>query len=368
MLTNSSVGYSASVGVLQNETSSHPEWNSHVLPVFIAIKVSIGVTGLVGNFFVVLVMYKYRKLFVNMKTAYVINQSVLDAAASAVLILSSLIRSNLLPLMDGVAAELFCRLWLTQILVWGLITSSTYNLMAISIERYIIIAHPFWHRTSFSDTKIRTSVVAIWLLGFIFITSFVVPTTRLVQSMCFPSYFWPSRKVAIAVGCLTTFVQIVMPIAVHCLCYIRILTTLRVRVSPAEQPRLSAVAVSPLPSVSGALAAPSQSGGSRSVQWRYLHKVGCTNTKTKQHRDSSNMKATKNVTKSFAIVTACFFVCWIPNKVYVFLYMLGAVSYFGDVYQYTVILVFLNCCINPFIYAAKHDAFKKGLAKLFRCG
>ena len=280
----------------------------------------------------------------------------------------SLIRSNLLPLMDGIAAELFCRLWLTQILVWGLITSSTYNLMAISIERYIIIAHPIWHRTSFSDTKIRTSIVAIWLLGFTYITSLMVPTTRLVQGTCFPSYFWPSRKVAITVGGVNTFVNVVMPIAVHCLCYIRILTTLRARVSPADQPGLSSVAVTPLPPVSTGLTDPSQSSGSRTVQWRYLHKVGCTKPKMKQHGHSFNMKATKNVTKSFAIVTACFFVCWIPSKVYVFLYRLRVVSYFGDVYQYTVILVFLNCCINPFIYAAKYDAFKKGLAKLFRCG
>ena len=37
----------------------------------------------------------------------------------------------------------------------------------------------------------------------------------------------------------------------------------------------------------------------------------------------------------------------------------------GTFYHFTVIAVFLNCCINPFIYAFQYDQFKRELLK--RC-
>ena len=75
--------------------------------------------------------------------------------------------------------------------------------------------------------------------------------------------------------------------------------------------------------------------------------------------------ATRNVTKTFAIVTVSFFVCWVPQKVYILMYMFGQISTFGHVYQATLIMMFLNCCINPFIYIAKFAAFRNGMAMLF---
>ena len=368
MSINDTVGDFSSDGVPLNATRWHPDWNNRILPIFGVIKAIIGVTGLVGNVVVLLVMYRYRKLFVNVKTAYVINQSVLDAVTSFVLILASFLSVKLLPLMEGLSAELYCRLWMSEILLWGLMSSSTYNLMFISIERYIAVAHPLLFRTSFSNIKIRTSIVAIWVCGITYMTLLVIPTSRISHGWCLLAYFWPSKTAAVAVGSLTAFLNIVMPIVVHCLCYVRILVILRKRVSPAELAGPSAMVVSRVPSVSTGVTALSTSSERSTVQMRYLHRAGHLPANQSSDRSMLSMRTTRNVTKSFAIVTACFFACWIPSKTYVFLYRLGTVANFRDTYQYTVILAFLNCCINPFIYAAKYDAFKKGLAKLFRCG
>ena len=86
-----------------------------------------------------------------------------------------------------------------------------------------------------------------------------------------------------------------------------------------------------------------------------------------QQNSKQNQKIKKNVIKTLAIVTACFFICWIPHRIYVILYSFRIISSFGNFYQFTVVLVFTNCCINPFIYIVKYDNFKKGLATLFRC-
>ena len=194
MESNATMRNNGTVGDLQNVISSIEGQSFAALPVMTAIKVCIGVTGLVGNSLVVFVMYKYRKLFLHLKTIYIINQGVLDGLTSAVLILTSLLRSDLMSRMDSVSAELFCRLWLSQIPLWGLITSSTYNLMAISVERYLAIAHPIWHKTSFTETKTRSSVVVIWLFGITFMTSYMVPTTGVSHGRCLRSYFWKQQE------------------------------------------------------------------------------------------------------------------------------------------------------------------------------
>ena len=76
--------------------------------------------------------------------------------------------------------------------------------------------------------------------------------------------------------------------------------------------------------------------------------------------------AKRNALKTLAIITACYFICWTPNKLYIILYMLGHLSTFGDIFHVTVILVFTNCCINPIIFIGACHAFRTGLGMLFR--
>ena len=393
MESNTTMRSNGSAGDLHNIISSIEGQGPAVLSVMTAMKVCIGVTGLVGNSLVVFVMYKYRKLFLHLKTVYVVNQSVLDGLTSAVLILTSLLRSDLMSRMDSVSAELFCRLWLSQIPLWGLMTSSTYNLMAISVERYLAIAHPIWHKTSFTETKTRSSVVVIWLFGITYVTSYMVPTTGVSHGICLRSYFWPSREAARAVGVTQIFVNMIMPFVVHGVCYARILAVLRMRVSPndnsstnvptssnmtstiARNPEMIALGggtkqfldpqrnvkrnttVDQVPSHCGATSA-AHSAGVNSVR-------STMTTQDVFHKQTE--KAKKNVLKMLTYVTASYFICWIPNKIYIIMYMLGITSDFGIIYQSTVILVFTNCCINPIIYIAKYNAFKMALTALFRC-
>ncbi|KAI0213807.1 Cholecystokinin receptor [Lamellibrachia satsuma] len=393
MESNATMRSNGSTGDLQNIISSIEEQGPAVLSVMTAIKVCIGVTGLVGNSLVVFVMYKYRKLFLHLKTVYIINQSVLDGLTSAVLILTSLLRSDLMSRMDSVSAELFCRLWLSQIPLWGLMTSSTYNLMAISVERYLAIAHPIWHNTSFTETKTRSSVVVIWLFGIIYMTSFMVPTTGISHGRCLRSYFWPSREAAGAVGVTQIFVNMIMPFVVHGVCYARILAVLRMRVSPnynsstnvptssnmtstiARNPEMIALGggtkqfLDPQRNVKRNTTVdqvPSHCGATSAAHSARVNSVRSTMT-TQDALHKQTEKAKKNVLKMLTYVTASYFICWIPNKIYIIMYMLGITSDFGIIYQSTVILVFINCCINPIIYIAKYNAFKMALTALFRC-
>ena len=48
-------------------------------PVMVAAKIVVGSIGVVGNLLVVSVFMKYKKLFQNIKTTFIVNQSVIDA-------------------------------------------------------------------------------------------------------------------------------------------------------------------------------------------------------------------------------------------------------------------------------------------------
>ena len=102
--------------------------------VMVASKIIVGSIGVVGNLLVVIVLIKHKKLFEHIKTTFIVNQSIIDGIVSLLLIVSTFISPELHSGVDGLSVELYCKLWLSQFPVWGLMTASTYNLMAISSE------------------------------------------------------------------------------------------------------------------------------------------------------------------------------------------------------------------------------------------
>jgi len=75
-----------------------------------------------------------------------------------------------------------------------------------------------------------------------------------------------------------------------------------------------------------------------------------------------------NVIKTMIIVSVVFVVCYCPNNVF-FLILVRAPpnSTLVAGYYPTVFLMYLNICMNPFIYATKHDGVKQQLARLIVC-
>ena len=111
---------------------------------------------------------------------------------------------------------------------------------------------------------------------------------------------------------------------------------------------------------------PSHCGAKSATHSAGVNSVRSTMT-TQDALHKQTEKAKENILKMLTYVTASYFICWIPNKMYVMMYMLGFTSDFGILYQSTVILVFINCCTNPIIYIATYNAFKKALTSLLGC-
>ena len=75
-----------------------------------------------------------------------------------------------------------------------------------------------------------------------------------------------------------------------------------------------------------------------------------------------------NIIKTTIIVTVFFVLCWFPINVYwlALMFLLRSRTLVIGFYP-VVFLVYLNICMNPFIYALKHDGVKQQLARLMVC-
>ena len=63
-----------------------------------------------------------------------------------------------------------------------------------------------------------------------------------------------------------------------------------------------------------------------------------------------------------------FVACWSLSQISYFLNLIDVIKmdFAGWYYHFSVVLVQLNSCINPFIYAAKYRDFQTGVKKMLK--
>ena len=78
--------------------------------------------------------------------------------------------------------------------------------------------------------------------------------------------------------------------------------------------------------------------------------------------------ARRNTIKTLLIVGCGFIICWTQNQVLYLLHNLGyIVDFNGTYFQYTVLMGFVNCTVNPFIYLAQYRDYQMALKLFLRC-
>ena len=87
-----------------------------------------------------------------------------------------------------------------------------------------------------------------------------------------------------------------------------------------------------------------------------------TNLRTKNYQ-----LATRNTIKTLVLVAVSFIVCWTGNQALAFLHNIGyKVEFDSEVYQFFVLMVCVNCTINPFIYLVQYKEYQAAL-KILIC-
>ena len=74
------------------------------------------------------------------------------------------------------------------------------------------------------------------------------------------------------------------------------------------------------------------------------------------------LKARNNTIKRVLLVGICFIVCWVNDEVYLLMYFLGYdVDWNGLYYKFCIIMIYLNCTVNPFVYLIKYQDYQRAL-------
>ena len=88
---------------------------------------------------------------------------------------------------------------------------------------------------------------------------------------------------------------------------------------------------------------------------------------TDKHKDKFQL-ARRNTIKTLLIVGCCFIICWSQNQVLFLMSNCGYQMDWNSAYlHYTILMVFLNSTVNPFIYLINYRDYQSALKKFLRC-
>ena len=153
-----------------------------------------------------------------------------------------------------------------------------------------------------------------------------------MSSICLPNVAWPSRLFSSAWGVFVICVQFICPLIILIYCYGRIVWILTRKIDSNLDSKERGTS------------------GSDSVL-------------------SKRFEAARNNTiKTFLLVGVCFIICWVNDEVYYLMYNLGYdADWNGTYFKFCVIMVFINCTVNPFVYLIKYQDFQEALRHCFNC-
>ena len=79
-------------------------------------------------------------------------------------------------------------------------------------------------------------------------------------------------------------------------------------------------------------------------------------------------RARRNTINTLLVVGCCFIICWVQNQVLYLMYNLGyEIDWNSPYYHFTVLMVFVNCTVNPFIYLIKYQDYQIALKEFLHC-
>jgi len=290
---------------------------------FESFVVIIGVIGTAANG---LVLYALVASKQHSKHMLIVHQNAIDVYTCVILVITY--GSKLSDIhLSGSLGYWLCMLLFTENLLSCGIYASWFNLMMISIERYLKVVHPVWSRNKLRKWMTYAAMACAWISGIIHEMAMVFPTSAVIDEVCYAYVMLsPGARLGIAIYySLFIYLSVLVIIAS---CYVKILLVIR------RQARVMAG---------------HNSGGSNAAQ-----------------AQSNEMQS--NVIKTMILVCAFYAIAWLPEKTFILLGGFGlGLTFLHNAYYAALFLGFLYICANPFIYATKFDPVRRILKGLILC-
>ena len=285
-----------------------------------ALKCLIGIVGAIGNGFVCVIIWKVRREqnFIN---ELIVSQSAIDFFTSLLLIAQVISTSvDAQPPDNFALAVLFCKFWYSRGILFSCWAISTFNLVAIGLERYLAVIHPIWYHKNFTRKHARILAITAWFMGPIMQTIFSATISSIEDGQ---SQVDLNPGDHIILGILLFLWNFFLPLCIMAFAFIRIIVR--------------------------------------------LHQMKKTPSETRDEDEMrKNIMRRKNVTKTLAIVFLLFAVCVTPEQITFLQFNLGGKLDFGGWWHtITLSLSTSNSAVNPFVYALRFKQYKEGLRSLY---
>ncbi|XP_063289403.1 gastrin/cholecystokinin type B receptor [Pelobates fuscus] len=337
-----------------------------------------------GNTLIIIV------LLMNKRLRTVTNSFLLSLAVSDLMVAVLCMPFTLIPNLMGnfIFGEVICR---TAAYFMGLSVSvSTFNLVAIAIERYSAICNPLKSRVWQTRSHAYKVIAATWILSIIIMIPYTVYNTIVPFPMKEKNRFgyqcrlvWPNNHVQQAWYVLLLTILFFVPGVVMIVAYGLISWELyrgiqfEMDLNKEAKADKNGVATS----VSGAVSAvaPCDEGDGcyiqvakrrNTVEMSALTPSGCTNMdRARINNSEAKLIAKKRVIRMLIVIVAMFFICWMPifvantwkafDEASAFKTLSGAPISFIHLLSYT------SACVNPLIYCFMNKRFRKAFLSTF---
>ena len=278
--------------------------------------VCVGIFGIPGNVVTLIAILTSPRMRRKPFNVLIVNQSVLDMAFCLCGVLVQYIKPTFQPTLAG---QLTCRIWSSMYLFWVFSFSSSYNLTAIAIERYLVISDPLHHSSYIVLKRMPLVLVMVWFTGIVVIvpeaaTSYVINNTECVL------YYQITFTEKVAINMFYTLMAPIIPLVIMGYSYTNIVLLLR---------RSSNVSL-----------------------------------RTSSANYASSQRAQIRIIETTVFLSAIFFSCWL----YLYVIQIGA-TFFGipwyPQYHVAVAMVIFNSTINPYVYFIRYDEFQNRITQMF---
>ena len=317
--------------IIINETFPVSEATNAWTPetIMIGLKIVVGFAGILGNSMVCVVLNKMR----SEKVKFLIrSQAIIDFMTSLFFVAYAFGR-DLYPIKiprRPIAAYLYCLLWKWATVKFWLFSISTYNLIAISIERYISIIHPLWHLVNFTRNKTILLGCFAWLLGPIFQIIYSVSQIFYISGRCHWSGYQTNGR--IIMGIWLFIWDFFMPCMIMAYCSTRV-----------------------------CLVVISQKKNDNNLKAHFAAKDAAVKVSTR-----AQVKQSRSITITFIVVIFAFVVCWSLDQ---FIFLYRNISGFFDVnrslHLFSHAMAQLNSAVNPIIYVLFMKEYREKAASMF---
>ncbi|XP_036967611.1 cholecystokinin receptor type A isoform X1 [Acanthopagrus latus] len=330
--------------------------------------------SVLGNSLIIAVLVRNRRMR-TVTNLFLLSLSVSDLMVSLVCIPFTLI-PNLM--RDFIFGTVICKL--VMYFMGVSVSVSTFNLVAISLERYSAICNPLTSRTWQTKSHAAKVITATWVASFILmlpypISSTLKPFTRRNNStghMC--RLMWPNDVIQqswyVSLLLLLFLIPGIIMMTAYGLISLELYRGIKFELSSRKSSRdrqSSTGSIKPGDS-DGCYMQPSKrksiTGNSTNSSVKATVARVCSSSST------ANLMAKKRVIRMLLVIVFLFFLCWTP------VFVVNAWQAFdrrsayrltGAPISFIHLLSYTSACVNPIIYCFMNKRFRQGMLATFTC-